>query len=229
MSDLVLAIDTATAQVGVALAGPDGPIASLQVHEGRRHGEVLAPAIDHLCRLAGVELADVACVAVDVGPGLFTGLRVGLATAAALADALGRPALGVTSTDVLAAAHADAGRPVAAVVDIRRGQVAWALHRPGPTGLVEVRPPAVADPADLAGELAGEAGVLVVGDGALRHAHALAGLHLAGPVTARPSAAVLAAVAAGRLGRAGDPRDLSPLYLRDADVRIGWAQAPARG
>ncbi|HET9691274.1 MAG TPA: tRNA (adenosine(37)-N6)-threonylcarbamoyltransferase complex dimerization subunit type 1 TsaB [Acidimicrobiales bacterium] len=230
---LVLAVDTATPQVGVALAGPDGPLAALQVVEGRRHGEVLAPAVEEVCRLAGVTLRDVGLFAVDVGPGLFTGLRVGLATVAALAHGLGRPALGVTSTELLTAAHpaaADtaAGRPVAAVVDIRRGDVAWSLTLPG-------RPPAapvVATPDELAAALRdGPAGVLAVGDGARRYAAVLhaAGTEVAGAAWAHPSAVVLADLAVGRAGQAGDAGALAPVYLRDADVRIGWQQAPARG
>ncbi|MGH9094232.1 MAG: tRNA (adenosine(37)-N6)-threonylcarbamoyltransferase complex dimerization subunit type 1 TsaB [Acidimicrobiales bacterium] len=125
---IVLAIDTATPQVGVALRGDDGPIGSFHASQGRRHGEVLAPAIQELCCHTGVALADVGLVAVDVGPGLFTGLRVGLATAKALAAALSLPALGITSPEVLARPHRRAGAAVAAVVDVRRGEVAWALY-----------------------------------------------------------------------------------------------------
>jgi tRNA threonylcarbamoyladenosine biosynthesis protein TsaB len=207
---LVLAVDTATPQVSVAVAGPDGPLASVAMIEGRRHGEVLAPAIETVCRLAGVSLSEIDLFAVDVGPGLFTGLRVGLATAGALAHGLGRPALGVTSTEVLAAAHRHAARPVAAV----------------------------ATPAELAAALA-EAGsrvlsgaILAVGDGARRYAPELAGLtgvEVAGSGDAHPSAAVLAVVALGRAGDAGPAAALAPRYLREADVRIGWEQVPFRG
>ena len=226
---IVLALDTATPQVSVAVAGPDGPLASLQVREGRRHGEVLAPAIDTVCRLAGIALGDVGLIAADVGPGLFTGLRVGLATAQALSSALGVPALGVTSTDTLAAAHAGAARPVAAVVDIRRGEVAWALYEPSAGTMTEIRPLERAAPGELGRVLAQVDGpVLAVGDGAWRHAAALAGIDVGGPLDAHPSAAVLAQLAAERAGDP-DPRPLSPVYLRDADVRIGWAQVPARG
>jgi tRNA threonylcarbamoyladenosine biosynthesis protein TsaB len=225
---IALALDTATPQVGVALAGPDGPLASLQVREGRRHGEVLAPAIETVCRLAGVTLAAVDVLAVDVGPGLFTGLRVGISTAKALADGLDTPAIGLTSTAILAAAHVDAGRPVVAVVDIRRGEVAWALYEPVDGAMVELSPPARAA-ADELGRLAKDlpAGVLAVGDGARRYAGDL-GLEVAGPIADHPSAAVLAGLGLDRAGTAGDASGLVPCYLREADVRIGWAQAPAR-
>lgn len=85
---LILAIETATESVGVALGGRDGVLASVTIARGRRHGETLAPAIQFACRHAGVELPDLDAVAVDIGPGLFTGMRVGIATAKALAMAL---------------------------------------------------------------------------------------------------------------------------------------------
>lgn len=228
---IVLAIDTATPQVGVAIAGADGPMASLSIAEGRRHGEVLAPAIQSVCANAGVALADVDLVAVDIGPGLFTGLRVGLSTARALASALDRPALGVTSTEILALAHAGCARPVAAVVDIRRGEVAWALYRPVPGGMVEVVAPATASPAQLAEALSAPeaSGALAVGDGARRYAAQLLGVEVAGALAAYPSAAVLAELAVARPDAAATAGDLAPRYLRDADVRIGWDQVPAGG
>lgn len=226
---IVLAVDTATPQVGVALAGPDGPLASLQVRDARRHGELLAPAVQAVCGMAGITLSEVGLVAADIGPGLFTGLRVGLSTAKALASALGIPALGCTSTEILAAAHIDAGRTVAAVVDIRRGEVAWALYEPSPGGMVEVQPPARAVPDELAAHLAGIGpDVLAVGDGALRYAAALGPVTLGGPLSAHPSAEVLAHLAAGRVGDGAPGEALTPRYLRDADVRIGWQQAAPR-
>jgi tRNA threonylcarbamoyladenosine biosynthesis protein TsaB len=231
---ITLAIDTATPQVGVALRNDEGPMVAVHITDGRRHGEVLAPAIEAACRMAGVALGDVGLIAADVGPGLFTGLRVGLATAQALASALGVPAFGATSTEVLAAAQADAGRPVAAVVDIRRGEVAWALYEPVAGAMVEVRPPERALPAELGQVLAGLGGsVLAVGDGALRYAAELGKVAIGGVLAGHPSAAVLAELAAARAGEAGRPAvatgALTPRYLRDADVRIGWAQADARG
>ncbi|MGH9116139.1 MAG: tRNA (adenosine(37)-N6)-threonylcarbamoyltransferase complex dimerization subunit type 1 TsaB [Acidimicrobiales bacterium] len=219
----ILAITTSTPQVGVALGGSDGAMASLHVHQGRRHGELVAPAIESLTRLAGIGLDRVEAVAVDVGPGLFTGLRVGVATAKALASALGVAIVACSSLEVLAAPHANSGRPVAAVVDARRGEVFWALYRAG----MVVTEPAVASPADLAGALAAVAAVegaavLATGDGASRYRDELgAGVEVAGAGWDHPNAAVLAGMAARRpptpLGQ------LAPMYLRGADVRVGWA------
>ncbi|HXW82617.1 MAG TPA: tRNA (adenosine(37)-N6)-threonylcarbamoyltransferase complex dimerization subunit type 1 TsaB, partial [Acidimicrobiales bacterium] len=174
----LLAIETATPCVACALWSEDGPVASFALAGGQRHAEVLMPAADELCRRAGWSVADLDGVAVDVGPGLFTGLRVGLATANTIAMARGVPAAGVTSLEALAHPHRRRQGLLAAVVDARRGEVYGALYEnektdsgEGGAGHVprEVRPPVVASPDVVADELArlseslgGE--VLAVGD-----------------------------------------------------------------
>jgi tRNA threonylcarbamoyladenosine biosynthesis protein TsaB len=144
----LLAIETATDTVAAALLRDDGGVAE-RIHEGgRAHAELLAPCIEEVCAVSGCDLAEIEAIAVDIGPGLFTGLRVGVATAKALAQALGIGVLGVGSLDVLAAAALDAAaldaatldaagpvRPgpamgaVASVVDARRGEVFAAVYR----------------------------------------------------------------------------------------------------
>ena len=238
----LLAIDTATPQVSVALWS-GGLVAASRAVEGRRHGEILAPAIRDLAEGAGVSMNGLSAVAVDVGPGLFTGLRVGVATAKALVSALDVPAFALTSLDILAHPRRHDGRLLAAVVDARRGEVFRALYRSGPEGLEEVEAAAAVDPARLATELAGWIGagrggrrdrreeVLVVGDGGRRYAEILAGggIEIAGPEQAYPDAEALAELAAllGP-GEATDAAGLQARYLRGADVRIGWAERPGR-
>lgn len=242
---IVLGIDTATPGLSAALVGPEGTLASFAFEAGRRHTELLAPAIDDLCTAAGVELGHVDAFAVDIGPGLFTGLRVGLATAAALSSALGRPAVGLTSTEILAEPHRDAGRDVVAVVDVRRAEVAWAYYpaKGGPESNTpesktpESNAPASTTPAlttpgrlpELLTALRRPAHELtVVGDGALRYREVLEAAGTAGEMidseSPYPSAAVAAAIARRRLLEGSvTPGPLAPLYLRPADVRIGWA------
>lgn len=238
---VVLAIDTATPQVSVALSCAQGPLASLHVAGGRRHGELLAPAIQEVCRMSQVPLGRVDVVAVDVGPGLFTGLRVGVATARALVSALGVGGMGLTSLEILAGAQHHQQRSVVAVIDARRSEVFWALFHPGPDGLVQACPAAVATPEVLAAALAGlDKGTLVVGDGALRYREVLAavgGVDIAGPDDAHPSATVAARLSLARLSEAGGNASpapgggdgLDPLYLRQPDVRIGWVSRAGNG
>lgn len=216
-----LGIATATAQVSVAVSGPDGLAGSLNLRAGRRHGETLAPAIRELTRLAGVELRRLELVAVDVGPGLFTGLRVGVATAKALASALDIPVVAVSSLDILAHRLRWTGRPVASVVDARRGEVFWALYQPADGEMAAVTEPAVVAPVVLEEELRRLPGdLLVAGDGARRYL--AEEFDVAPEEFDHPSAAELLELAATR--PALSPEKVTPMYLRGADVRIGWEQ-----
>ena len=162
---LLLGIETAAGLVGVALADESGPLAGAWLRSERRHAETLAPAIAHVLAQAGASPADLAAVAVDVGPGLFTGLRVGVATAQGLAEGLGVGIVAVTSVEVLVREAYDAGwaGPVAAVVDARRGEV-FAARCAGPGEVVGA--PWRDAPGDLASKLAAP-GTLCVGTGAV--------------------------------------------------------------
>ncbi|MGH9109171.1 MAG: tRNA (adenosine(37)-N6)-threonylcarbamoyltransferase complex dimerization subunit type 1 TsaB [Acidimicrobiales bacterium] len=227
---IVLGIETAAELVGVALADDDGLRAGVWVRGSRRHAESLAPAVTHVLEQAGLPLRRVEAVAVDVGPGLFTGLRVGVATAQGLAQGLGIGVVGVTSLDVLAHAAYEGGwpGPVAAVVDARRGEVFAATYR---AGSVPDRPPARYAPAELAGLLgavAAEAGhpVLAVGTGARRYPDDLGPAVPAGASLAEPSPGALVAVATGRLADGEPllpPDRIRPVYLREPDATINWA------
>ena len=227
----VLGIDTATSSAGVALRGDGGPLASASIVGGRRHAEVVMPLVQELCERTGTAVADIEAVAVDVGPGLFTGLRVGLATANALGLALSVPVVGVTSLDVLA--HPQRRRPgrLAILVDARRGEVYWALYEADGAQLHELRGPAVAPPDAVAAALVGSpVPVLAVGDGAWRYRELISSVaEVAGPGEMWPSAEVVAEMGAVRLAQGGVPERLPrPLYLRQADVRIGWDQVDGR-
>lgn len=223
---LVLALETATEWAGTAVADDHGVRAAVTV-AGRRHGESLAPAVEVVCARAQVSLADLDGLCVDVGPGLFTGLRVGVATAKGLGFALGLPVVEVGSLEVLAnsaAAWAEvfvADPPLlVSVVDARRGLVFSARFRAGgspgaagasPTsaGVVARQAPVRTDddrlwePDELAEDLATvvQAGqpVVVVGDGARRYAGVLAGAgaRLAGQMAA-PDVGMLAVMGVER-------------------------------
>jgi tRNA threonylcarbamoyladenosine biosynthesis protein TsaB len=232
MRVIILGIDTATPQIGCALGGPDGPLASFHAARGRRHAETLAPAVAFVCEQAGVALSEIDAIAVDVGPGLFTGLRVGLATGKAMAGALAVPMVGVTSLDLLARPLGQVARPVVAMVDARRGEVFWALYRPSRAGVERLGGYAVDEPAVVVARLAALGGEwLAVGDGAQRYAAVLGdieGVEVAGPGFAYPSAAWLVELAwpLAEAGKSVAPQELAPLYLRTADVRINWQQRP---
>jgi tRNA threonylcarbamoyladenosine biosynthesis protein TsaB len=229
---LILGIETATEQVGVAIGGHEGVIATFEVARRRRHAETLTPAIEFVCRQSEIELSEISCIAVDVGPGLFTGMRVGLAAGKALAQALRVPMIGITSLDLLAFPCRHADRVVVPVVDARKNEVFWAIYRPVPGGVQQVSPPTVGPVDELVGDLlARSQDVLCVGDGAARHRdEILEGYRceIAGPI--HPSVGTLVELAHARALREEwvRPNEIEPVYLRAPDAQINWTVREAR-
>src|SRR5436190_987510 len=123
---LILGIETATLQAGCAVGGHEGVLAAFQSARGRRHAEVLAPAIEFTCKQARIDLKEIGAIAVDIGPGLFTGLRVGVATAKAMAQGLRVPMFGVSSLDLLAFPVRHTSKLIVAAIDARRSELVHA-------------------------------------------------------------------------------------------------------
>jgi len=226
---LLLALDTSTSRTSVAVCDHERPLATAGLAVSQRHGEFLAPAIRFCLEQAGRAAADVTGVVVGRGPGLYTGLRVGLVTARTFAAARRLPIVGVTGLDVLAHQARHAHRPVAAVIDARRREVFWALYAPVPGGMARLTEPAVGTAEHVANEIEGRGEeVLAVGDGALAWSDVLADARaeIGDPALACPMAEHLAALAVPRFVREETqrPDEVTPLYLREADARIGWEQ-----
>jgi len=224
---LILGIETATEQVSVALGGHEGVIALFEVGRGRRHAEIVTPAIDFICAQADIGLDELGLVAVDVGPGLFTGMRVGLSTGKALAQALRIPMIGISSLDLLAFPHRRADRVVVPVIDARKGEVFYAMYRQVPGGLQQVVPPRVGPVDELVADLlARSQEALCVGDGAQRYrAEILDGFHCEIADESHPSAGPLVQLAHAQALREQwiSPGEIRPVYLRQPDAQINWA------
>jgi|SRR5690625_2869839 len=226
---LILGLESATAQVGCAIGGHEGVLASSHSARGRRHAENLTPAIHFVCGQARVELSEISCVAVDNGPGLFTGLRVGVASGKAIAQALRVPMIVVSSLDLLAFPLRFSNRRIAAVIDARRGEVFWAFYQPVPGGVQRTTEPAVGTPDELAAELLALPGeTLLAGDGAIRHAESLAercDVEIAGGDHSHPSARSLVQLAHAQALREEwvQPREVELMYLRKPDAEINWS------
>jgi tRNA threonylcarbamoyladenosine biosynthesis protein TsaB len=225
VSPLVLGMDTATPSTAVAVWAPGGR--GLERRDdpdgGRRpaHGPRLLALIEEVLAAAGASWEDVGRLAVGVGPGGFTGLRLGIATARALAQGRGLELAAVSSLAALAAgARATAGdRTVLAAIDARRGELFAAAWRDGEP----VLEPAAIAPAELAARLGAGAlqSPLAVGDGAVRYAGELA---VAGAVVPPQDAPEhrLSALQVCRLGAVAQPiqRDaLLPDYRREPDAK----------
>ncbi|MET0895798.1 MAG: tRNA (adenosine(37)-N6)-threonylcarbamoyltransferase complex dimerization subunit type 1 TsaB [Acidimicrobiia bacterium] len=232
---LVLAMDTATPRVSVALGRDGHVIAELQIatdttrgSRARRHAELLAPGIQALCEQAGVELAQLAAIAVDEGPGLFTGLRVGVTTAKVMAQMLAIPVVPVPSLDLVAYPLRHSPRRIVAVLDARRREVFTASYWPVPGGVQRDSDYQVMSPEDLVAELAGSGDeLLLAGDGVERHRDLFAELEraeTAGPAYDAPGAVALLELATARAQREEfvAPDALLPRYLRQSDAEISW-------
>ena len=225
---LILGIESASLQVGCALGGHEGVIASFHSARGRRHAETLIPAIEFTCQQARVPPDGISVIAVDVGPGLFTGLRVGIATAKAMAHALRIPMIGVASLDLLAFPVRYTNRLIVSAIDARRHELYYAFYRQVPGGVQRISDYALGTADDLASEIeAAGQDCLMVGDGALRYPDAfadVAGVELAGVGHRYPSAAALVELAHPRAIREEfvPVWDLQPMYLRKADAEINW-------
>jgi tRNA threonylcarbamoyl adenosine modification protein YeaZ len=218
---IVLAMDTSTPAVtaGVVRLDPEVPtavetLASRVTVDARAHGELLTPHVREALRVADLTFADIDAVACGTGPGPFTGLRVGMVTAAAFGHALDRPVHGVCSLDAVAADAVAAGppEPLLVVTDARRREVYWAAY--DVTGR-RVDGPAVLAPAALAELVEGLGVRRASGQGAELYADVL-GLPVVGP--SYPSPAGLAAVAAPAIAAAEGPAPFLPLYLRRPDA-----------
>lgn len=225
---LVLGIESATHQVGAAIGGHEGVLAAAHTSRGRRHAELLAPTIDFVRRSARVDLEEISCVAVDLGPGLFTGLRVGVATAKVMAQALRVPMIGVSSLDLLAFPVRHTPRTIVAVIDARRSEVFHAFYRQVPGGVQRIAEPQVSAPDELASELqARDEDFLLVGDGAVRYAEVFDDrqIEIADAGLAHPSADSLVQLAHPQALREEfvAPWELTPLYLRKPDAEINWS------
>ncbi|WP_036328430.1 tRNA (adenosine(37)-N6)-threonylcarbamoyltransferase complex dimerization subunit type 1 TsaB [Microbispora sp. ATCC PTA-5024] len=189
---LVLAFDTATPAVTAALHDGGRVVAESTTVDARRHGELLAPAVEKVLRDSGAALRDVTAIVAGTGPGPYTGLRVGLMTATALATTVGVPAFGICTLDALAYA-AQVDGPFLVATDARRKEVFWARYGDPRTRLDG---PRVDRPHDLPADLP------VVGAGGRMYAEIVGAARLTGPE--HPSAGALAALAVEHL------RGLSP-------------------
>jgi len=206
---LVLALDTSTPAVTAALGevtdGGMRGLAERRTVDPRAHGERLAPQIRLILGDAGVSVRELGAIVAGLGPGPFTGLRVGLATAAAMGQALGIPTYGICSLDALGRA-AGPGRVLVAT-DARRREVYFATYLDG----VRVQDPDVARPADV---LVGAD--RAVGEGALKYSEVF-GVPIDDRVLYPPGEALIA-LAAEKVRRRAPADLLTPLYLRRPDA-----------
>jgi len=211
----VLAVDTSSTVVSAALVDvADGGVRVLAGRDeqaANRHGELLAASIDGLLGEASLTPSELVAVAAGLGPGPFTGLRVGVVTAASMADALGVPAYGASSLDAIARAHVGTG-PFLVCTDARRKQVYWARYDEAG---VRVEGPDIATAADLVTRFAADV-PKVVGAAVVLYPQEFAAFATTEDATA--SALAVAHLVADKVTAGAEADVLEPLYLRRPDA-----------
>ena len=213
---LLLAIDTATSAITVALYDGERVLAESTTLDPRRHGEHVAPAMGEVLARAGRTAADVSAVVCGTGPGPFTGLRVGLVTARTFAFARGVPVFGVCSLDALAHQAwledaASMGQSCVVATDARRKEVYWARYDVTLRGVVRKGEPMVAKAEAIADEVRG---LPAIGRGAVLYAESFG--PRSGPLDV--SAGALADLAARRMSAGNVLPEPEPMYLRRPDA-----------
>ena len=228
-----LAIETATPGASVALVEDSTTLAAASRIDRVGHATFLVPAIDFCFDQVGWSPSDLDAVIVDVGPGLYTGIRVGVATAQGLAAAFGIPLIPAISVDAMALEARTGHRTIWTVVDVRRGEFAVARYRPVPGGVVRDSDTELVRPEVLKAQLESSPHQsLVVGDVGSLPEGLFRGLQRAKTARPRyPYAVALAEVGRGLFERDEypEPDEVRPLYLRDPDVTINWKKLRKEG
>jgi tRNA threonylcarbamoyladenosine biosynthesis protein TsaB len=225
---IILGIETATERLSAALLLEDSSVFERHEDSQSSHCELLAKFVAELAEEAGIGLPEIDCIAVSAGPGSFTGLRIGIATAMGLAFGLGIATCGIHTLAALAFGVAPPGRLVCPLIDARRSEAYAALYRTGDGFPETILTPGAIPVSELASLLSErDEQIIVTGPGAEKFRPILenaGGLRLTFTLqdSAKPSAVSVARL--GLLmslsGGSSNPAELKPVYLRRADAEL---------
>ena len=224
----ILSIETATLAGGVALMAEGGLIAEYRLHVEIRHSERLLSSIDRLLSESGTSVADLDAIAVSIGPGSFTGLRVGLSTAKGLAMGGGKPLVTVPTLEAMAFLFPYSSALIAPMLDARRREVYWALFDTREGKPVQLRSEEAASPETVLESIAHlDQPVLFFGEGAEKYRDLFLtrrpGKSLFPPALFQfPSAASVAELGLAKLkrGEVQPPEEVVPIYLRASTAEL---------
>jgi tRNA threonylcarbamoyladenosine biosynthesis protein TsaB len=231
---IVLGIESSTAQSSVALGSEQEIIGSCVLSRGATAEEFLLPAARFLMEKAGIGWENISGICVGVGPGLYTGMRVGVATAKTLAQALSVPIVATPSLDVLAFDVRYSNRVIVPALDAKRNEVFFSFYRQVPGGITRIADYQVGTLPKLIGELEGVGSeVLVTGNGALLYKSILeevGHIEFGSMANAFPRASSLVELAIPRLFREDYDRlfEVEPMYMRKVNAQINWERSRAR-
>lgn len=228
---MLLAIDTATLASSVALAAAGKIVAEVSVHNRKNHSEQLMPHIQQLLEMAQAKRSDITAIAVSIGPGSFTGLRIGLATAKALAYVWKVPLIGVPTLAAQAHGCFAPQSLLSPLLDAQKGNVYQALYSWDQSGLQLLLPPRVIHHQEAIAQLADQKQpVIMMGEGAVLFCDAIskAGnpLFLAPPhvIVSRAANVALLGWEMLQQGQTNNVMTLEPLYIRRSEAEVLWEQ-----
>lgn len=221
---LTLAFDTSSKTASVSLLRDRTILYDTIINNGLNHSEVLLPAIDEACRLSNIRMQEIDLFACTLGPGSFTGLRIGISTLKGLMMATGKPAAGVSSLSALALNSDQEGNIICSMMDAGRGQVYVAYYQYDENGfLSQMGDERAINPNDIVTHFSDE--VTYVGDGAIKYADVILSRRNHKHKIASPAQQFICASAVGILGLEKYHRNelldvvsCVPVYLRSADA-----------
>lgn len=225
----ILAVDTATHTGSVALTDYEVVLAEYSLFSKETHSRRLLQAVEYLLAQTGLALNDIDGLAVTIGPGSFTGIRIGLATFKGLALATGKPVVGISTLDALAANFPVADRLVFPVIDARKGEVFTAAYYPNEEGrLIKTSPESALSPQDLVARI--EERVILIGDGARSYGEFFEkelgdkAFFAPGPFSfIRASNVAFLAAEKFKAGELVDVVTMVPTYIRLSEAELKWA------
>ena len=225
----VIAIETATMVGSIAIVDDARVISEVTLNARANHSERLMAAIDRLLGDSGLAIDDMDGVAVSIGPGSFTGLRIGLSAAKGLSYASGKPLIGIPTLDALALNMTFSSYLICPIQDARKGEVYTALYRPGDNSPEKMTDDMAVDPSALAGMITQK--TVFLGDGVNRYRELLmkqlGELYNEAPIPLQlPRASNVAMLGLKRLekGDTDDPFTLIPRYIRKSEAEIRWRE-----
>ncbi len=224
---LILGIETSTKTGSIAIVSEKAVVAQYSLNIEVTHSERLMSTIDRVLKDSGTDMKDISGFAVSIGPGSFTGLRIGLAAVKGLALATGKPLAGISTLEILARNLPFAAYPVCPLLDARKNEVYCGVYRFENAVPVQVMQDAVLPIKELASKIPGK--TVFTGEASVLYRDAieeqLGERALFAPLSAvLPSAATLAeaGLAIIKQGRHADPDSLSPLYIRRPEAEVAW-------
>ena len=229
---LILAIDASGTTAGAALLTEDKVLAEITLNCGYTHSQTIMPLVDHIVKLAGINLTDIDYIACTSGPGSFTGLRIGASCAKGLAMGLGKKMVNVSALDILAYNVFKTGGFTAPIMDARRGEVYAAVYRWEGMKLLRVTE-YLADKIEHIAGVALSLGedVTFLGDGVIPHRDYLLdkGFRVAplGHTLQRPASLGALALIKAQAGEVVDARDFELFYIRKPQAEREWEQKNA--